>query len=149
METPQKCPECGAAWNAEESCETCFHQMLFWEAEHPDYGAEVHHLMVLCYYLQHPRLYSPAGLNEAQQLLKEFVDRGASPSEVHQRNQARVDSSQRNWKITGTAASHGSYDRAVAWTMTAADVVASGSKNYCDNVRAWAQLINETLKATQ
>ena len=59
MEASQKCPECGAAWKAEESCETYFHQMLFWEAEHPAYGAEVHHLLVLCYYLQHPSLYSP------------------------------------------------------------------------------------------
>jgi hypothetical protein len=148
MEAPQKCPECGAAWKSEETCESYFHQMLFWEAEFPQYS-EVHHLMVLCYYLQHPRLYSPAGLNEARQLLVEFVEQSASPAEVRKRNRACVDSSQRNWKITGTLASHGVYDHAVPWTMTAADVVAGGSKNYCDKVRAWAQLINETLKAAQ
>ncbi len=148
METPQKCPECGAAWNTEESCETYFHQMLFWEAEHPAYGAEVHHLLVLCYYLQHPRLYSPAGLNEARRLLVEFVKDGASPVEVRKRNRGRLDSSQRDWKTTGTAASHGSYNPPIQWTMTAADVVAGGSENYCDNVRAWAQSMHEALTAT-
>ena len=131
----------------DQTCETYFHQMLFWEVEFPAYGAEVHHLTVLCYYLQHPSLYSPAGLNEAQHLLAEFVERGASPIEVRQRNQARVDSSRRDWKIKGTTASHGAYDALVQWTMTAADVVAGGSENYCDNVRAWSKSISETLKA--
>jgi hypothetical protein len=100
----------------------------------------------LCYYLQHPSLYSPAGLNEARKLLKEFVVQGASPAEVRQRNRTRVDSGQRNWKITGTPASHGAYDHVVAWTITAADVVAGGSDRYCDEVRAWAQSIHGTLK---
>ncbi len=120
--------------------------MLFWEAENPGYGAEVHHLMVLCYHLQHPSLYSPDGLNEARRLLVEFVEQGASPVEVRQRNQARVDSSRRDWKIKATATSHGSYDRAIAWKMTAADVVAGGSENYCNNVRSWAYAVNEMLK---
>jgi hypothetical protein len=123
--------------------------MLFWEAEHPSYGAKVHHLMVLCYHLQHPSLYSPAGLQAARQLLVEFVEQGASPAKVRQRHRAQVDSSRRDWKIAGTPASHGSYDSPLQWTMMAADVVAGGSENYCDNVRAWARSINEMLKATQ
>ena len=84
--------------------------MLFWEAEYPAYG-EVHHLMVLCYYLQHPSLYSPAGLHEARRLLAEFVERGTAPFEVRQRNRDRVDSSKRDWKITGTPAAQGSYQQ--------------------------------------
>lgn len=146
MEALQKCSECGKVWTNEQTCEADFHQLLFWEAEFPAYGAEVHHLMVLCYYLQHPSLYSPAGLNEARQLLVKFVDHGASPSELRQRNRARVDSSWRNWKITGTPAAQGSYDPPIQWKMTAADVVVGGSGNYCDNVRAWARSINEVLK---
>jgi hypothetical protein len=39
----QKCPECGASWDDEATCQDHFHQMLFWENEYPDYGAEVHH----------------------------------------------------------------------------------------------------------
>jgi hypothetical protein len=148
METPATCPECGAAWKDGETCETYFHQMLFWEVEYPAYG-EVHHLTVLCYYLQHPSLYSPEGLNEARRLLVEFVEHGASPVEVRKRNRAQVDSRQRDWKITATATSHGSYDQVVAWQMTAADVVAGGADRYCDNVRRWAQLINQALKTVR
>jgi hypothetical protein len=146
MEALQRCPECGAAWEVGQTCKERFHQMLFWEAENPAYGAEVHHLMVLCYHLQHPGLYSPEGLSEARRLLVEFVEHGASPVEVRKRNRTRVDSRQRDWKITATATSHGSYDQVVAWQMTAADVVAGGADRYCDNVRRWAQLINEALK---
>jgi hypothetical protein len=135
-------------WTHGQTCETYFHHLLFWEAEHPDYGAEVHHLMVLCYHLQHPSLYSPDGLNEARRLLVEFVEHGASPVEVRKRNRGRVDSSQRKWTITGTADSCGSYVHPIQWTMTSADVVAGESENYCDNVRAWAQAMHAALKAT-
>jgi len=145
MEASQKCPECGTVWTNEQTCEGFFHQMLFWEAEYPVYG-EVHHLMVLCYYLQHPSLYSPAGLDEARQLLEEFVDRGASPAAVRQRNRDYVDSGKRVWKITGTPATQGSYPQPMRWTMMAADVVAGGSDKYCDNVRTWARSINGALK---
>ena len=145
MEAPQKCPECGATWPREQTCEGCFHQMLFWEAEYPAYG-EVHHLMVLCYYLQHPSLYSPAGLYEARQLLEEFVDRGASPAAVRQRNRDHMDSGKRDWKITGTPASQRAYPQPMHWTMTVIDVAAEGAENYCDNVRAWARSINEALQ---
>jgi hypothetical protein len=122
--------------------------MLYWEAEYPQYG-EVHHLTVLCYHLQHPSLYSPAGLREGRRLLVEFVEQGASPIEVRQRNWARVDSSQRDWKIKGTANSHGAYDPPISWAMTARDVVVGGADQYCDNVRAWARSVNEVLKAMQ
>jgi hypothetical protein len=149
METPATCPECGAAWDAGQSCETCFHQMLFWEAEYPADGAEVHHLMVLCYHLQHPSLYSPESLKEARRLLVEFIENDASPIEVRKHNRARVDSSRRNWKIKGTAVSHGSYAHAMVWKITAANVVADGAENYCNNVRAWAQSINAALKTMQ
>jgi hypothetical protein len=121
--------------------------MLFWEAENPADGAAVHHLMVLCFHLQHPCRYSPDGLSEARRLLAEFVERGASPGEVRQRNRSRVDSSRRKWKIAGTPVSHGSYDPPIRWTMTAADVVAGGAEHYCDNVRAWARSINTMLNA--
>jgi hypothetical protein len=122
--------------------------MLFWEAENPDYGV-AHHLTVLCYHLQHPSLYSPEGLNEAKRLLVEFLERGASPSEIRKRNRDRVDSNKCTWKIKGIATSRGSYDRPIQWTMTAADVAAGGAENYCDNVRRWAQSIHRALKTSE
>jgi Family of unknown function (DUF5946) len=105
--------------------------------------------MILCYHLQHPSLYSPAGLDEARQLLVEFAEYGASPAEVRQRNRARVDSSQRDWKITASATSHGSFDHPVVWHMTAVEVVTGGAECYCNNVRIWAKSISDALKATQ
>lgn len=118
--------------------------MLFWEAEFPPLG-EVHHLMVLCFHLQHPHLYSPQGLVYARQLLAEFVVNGTPPAEVRQRHRAQVNSRNRNWKITGTAVAFGAYDQPVNWTMTAVDVVADGPDNYCERVRAWAQSIQQVL----
>jgi hypothetical protein len=147
MEAIQKCPECGTAWSEGKTCQDHLHQTLFWEAENPSYG-EVHHLMVLCYHLQHPSLYSPEGLNEAKRLLVEFLEHGVTPDEARKRNRAQVDSSKRKWKIKGTATSHNSYDRPMQWTMTAADVIADGANRYCDNVRRWAQSIRQVLKAT-
>ena len=122
-----KCPECGTAWSDGKTCQDHFHQMLFWEAENPGYG-EVHHLMVLCYHLQHPSLYSPRGLSAARRLLVEFLEQGETPDEVRKRNCASVDSGKRKWKIKGTAASHGSYDLSVQWTMMAADVTAGARR---------------------
>jgi hypothetical protein len=141
------CPECSAIWPGEETCQDFFHQMLFWENENPAYGT-VHHLMVLSYYLQHPTLYSPEGLAEAKQLLVEFLERGATPAEVRSNNRARVDSSKRKWKIKGIAASFGSYEQPIRWSITAAEVVAAGSDRYCEQVRAWAGSILATLRAS-
>lgn len=140
MTATSRCPDCGAAHANGVTCQDDFHQMLFWEAEEPARG-EVHHLMVLCYHLQHPGLYSPAGLQHALGLLEDFVVRGQSPAEVRQRQRAKVASDQRTWKITARPGAHGAYDRPIAWTLTAADVVAGGADAYCDNVRSWAASI--------
>ena len=144
----QKCLECGAVWRERQTCQDYFHSMFFWEAENPDHGLEVHHLMVLCYHLQHPSLYSQEGLSAAQHLLAEFLERGVTPGEARKRNRAKVDSSRRKWKIKGTAAIHASYSPPIQWPMTAAEVIAGGMNDYCDNVRQWAQSIYATLKAT-
>ena len=145
---PQKCPECGAAWHDGKTCQADFHQMLAWEAENPGLG-EVHHLMVLCYHLQHPTLYSPAGLAEARQLLVEFVEHGRTPANIRRRNRTRLDSSRRDWNIKGIPGAHGSYDPPIEWTMTAADVIVGGPDSYCDNVRAWAQSLQAALRNTK
>jgi hypothetical protein len=145
MNVLQKCAACGAVWSGEKTCQDDFYQMLAWEAEYPAF-LEVHHLMVLCFHLQHPNLYSQEGLTYARQLLVEFVERGVSPREIRQRNHAQVNSRNRHWKIKGTPTSHGVYDRPILWTTTAADIVAGGTDGYCDRVRAWAQSIYETLK---
>jgi hypothetical protein len=120
--------------------------MLFWEMANP--GFDVHHLMVLCYNLQHPSLYSPEGLNGAKQLLVDFLERGLTPNMVRQRDRGKLDSGKRDFKITGTPASHGVYAHPVTWAMTTTDVITSGVIAYCDSVRAWARSVHEALKAS-
>lgn len=147
MEKITACPECGTVWQDEKTCQDHFHQMLYWEAEDPRIW-EVHHLMVLCYHLQHPSLYSPETLQYGIQLLHDFVEKGITPLEARQQNRTKVASNKRTWKITGTPESHGEYKRPVEWTMTAADVVSGGLSNYIDNMRAWARSIHEALKVS-
>ncbi len=137
------CPECGAAWPDGQTCVDAFHTLGFWEM---DGGLlDVHHLMVLCYHLQHPSLYSPEGLASAMRLLAEFVDGGVTPQAVRRRNAKSLDSGARRHKIKGTPASHGAYAHPVAWSMTVADVVAAGMDRYYDSIRAWARSVLESL----
>lgn len=144
-EVNEKCADCGAVLAEGQLCETYFHQMLFWENEEPTNG-RVHHLTVLCYHLQHPALYSPEGLAHARQLLESFVVKGELPGQVRQRTRRQVASDNRQWKITGTADSHGAYDSPIVWRMNAADVVAGGIDNYCENVEKWAAIIQGQLE---
>jgi hypothetical protein len=145
MQPAAGCPECGAPQD-EGTCLDRFHRMLAWESEDPALGV-VHHLMVLCYHLQHPSLYSPEGLRFARGLLKDFVEGGVSPQKARERHRTGLDSHNRNWSIKGTPAHHGSYDPPLRWPMTAADVIAGGKEGYCDLVRAWAQSAHETFQA--
>jgi hypothetical protein len=146
MESTRVCPECGAAWPDEQTCQDCFHQMLFWETERPADGAEVHHLMVLCYYLQHPSLYSPESLREAMRLLSDFLEGGVTPQQARGRGRSRLDSGSRQWKIKGTLDAHGSFPRPIQWEMTACDVIAGGQDGYCASVRRWAESILRGLR---
>jgi hypothetical protein len=145
MKSADLCAECGAAWADDKSCQDYFHQMLYWETENPGYG-EVHHLMVLCYYLQHPSLYSQEGLEKAKQLLFDFVEVGIGPQDARRRGQAQVNSQNRKWKIRATVNSKGVYKTAVPWSITAKDVVDRGMNNYCESVRNWADTTFRTLK---
>ena len=146
MNTDSVCPECGAALLEGTTCETYFHQMLFWEAEYPDLGV-VHHLMVLCYHLQHPSLYSPDGLVAGIELLDAFVRDGRSPAEVLRTSHEKVNSNTRKWKVTARPNSTGAYAHPVIWIMRGADVVGRDSDRYCDSVREWAQSVYESINA--
>lgn len=148
MESLHICPECGAVWQDDLTCQEYFYQMLFWEAENPSLG-EVHHLMVLCYHLQHPSLYSQEGLEYAKHLLSDFVEAGLSPQEIRRREGSKVASQNRKWKIKSTDKSQGSYPNEICWEMVAQDVVFAGKNNYCLSVRKWARATLEILKATE
>lgn len=143
----QHCPTCGAALPDGTTCENHFHQMLFWESENPALGI-VHHLMVLCYHLQHPHLYSVEGLAEGKRLLIAFVQDDISTEEIRRRNRGKLDSGSRSWKVTARPDSWGAYSHPVQWTMTAADVVAGGADGYVDSVRAWAKSVLDALQTS-
>lgn len=140
----ESCPECGALWTDNLTCRDAFHQMLYWENEDPARGA-VHHLMVLCYHLQHPSLYSAEGLAHARELLTDFVVRGLEPAAVRHRNRGRVASGNRAWAISARPGNHGAYEQPPGWTMTAIDVVAAGAEAYCESTRAWADSVHASL----
>jgi hypothetical protein len=140
------CAACGAAG---DDCESDFHQMLYWEAERPDYALEVHHFLVLCYHIQHPHLYSVEGLEYSLGLLRKFVAEGQDPQIVRKAMAESVDSGNRKFKITARPESIGKYARQPQWTMTAADVVAGGLDNYVPNTRKWAQSVYEAVEAAR
>lgn len=140
------CPECGATLADGGNCRDLFDQMLFWEADAPNSLGSVHYLTVICYHLQHPGLYSPEGLQAAIKLLVDFIENDVKPQTVVKHERARVDSSRRIWKIKGTPASPGVYPRPVHWSMTAADVIAGGRNNYCENVNLWARSVLKAIK---
>jgi hypothetical protein len=147
MESQPVCPHCGAEHTDVATCQDDFYQMLFWESEDPARGV-VHHLMVMCYHLQHPHLYSPDGLRHLLGLLVRFVANGASTQEVRRETRGEVDSGTRTWKVTARPGHEGAYAKAPAWTMRAADVVAGGAEAYVENVRVWAQSVYEALRAS-
>lgn len=138
------CDECGAPRTDGRTCQDYFQQMLFWENEDPARGV-VHHLMVLCYYLQHPSLYSAAGLAHGRKLLADFVVHGKSAEEVRRASRERVDSGNRQWSVTARPDDQGAYERPVAWRMTAADVVAGGPEVYVRNVRVWSESVMASI----
>jgi len=138
------CPECGADWSGGQTCTDHYHLMGFWELEKQLY--DVHHLMVLCYHLQHPSLYSPEGLRDAQELLVLFLEKGLTPQQVRKHIGQAVDSGTRPYKIKGTATSFGTYAHPIHWTMTAADVTGAGLDNYYARVRAWAVSVLKSLR---
>jgi len=148
METTNHCPECGAAWRDNLTCQDHFHQALSWESEYPDKTYAVHHLLVLCYYLQHPHLYSPQGLEGAKQLLAAFVEQQATPQDTRRRQRGVVDSGKRAWKIAGTPASHGAYAQPIHWPITVGDITAGDLDGYIARVQAWARSALEALKAS-
>lgn len=141
------CPECGAGWDDGVTCQDHFHQMLFWESERPEIGV-VHHLMVLCYHLQHPGLYAPAGLEHAKTLLVKFVEEGVSPQTLRARMRDQVDSGKRQFKIKAKGDLRGAYPQPIRWTLTAAEIVAAGSDQYVASVEAWARATLTDLRQT-
>ncbi len=122
--------------------------MLVWEVEMPPENNVAHHLMVLCYHLQHPSLYSAEALPGAVNLLVDFLVFGHTPSQVRKRIRGIVSSGKRKYKIVGTPGSHGVYAHPVTWTLRARDVVEGGLDHYIDSILAWARATYTALEGS-
>lgn len=141
------CPECGATLIAGKTCQDDFHELLFWENQYPQIG-KVHHLLVLCYHLQHPSLYSPEGLEYSLQLLVDFVENRLTTTAALQRGREQVRSDRRDWKITASPGSQGAYAHPIDWKVRAADITAAGPQEAIPNIQAWAMSILADLRTT-
>jgi hypothetical protein len=119
--------------------------MLFWEWEDP-IRWNVHHLMVLCFHLQHPYLYSPEMLTNGIGMLVDFIENGVTPQQMRQQIRASVDSSKRTHTLTARPGHAGAYAYPVVWRVTVADVVAAGADAYISSVQGWASSILAALR---
>lgn len=141
-----QCTECNTHWGQNQTCEQAFHTLGFWELDHNLY--EVHHLMVLSYYLQHPAVMSREWLDGAKKLLVNFLENDLTPQQARQQFGATVDSSKRDYNIRATESSQAHYNYPIQWQMTIQDVVEQGMENYYTSVGRWAQSILEALRTS-
>lgn len=131
------CPQCGAYFPSEETCEDRFNLSQVTELEQPAYYA-VHHLSVPCYMLQH-NAYSREGWIEVWKLLAKFVHEGWTPAMARRQSRVSADSGQRTWSFTKGAKLPGVEE--IIWSMTIADVRLDTAEAYCEDVRQWARQI--------
>lgn len=134
---PFTCPQCGAHYSTDETCEDRFHSDQLAEHEQPGYGT-VHHLSVPCYMLQH-NAYSRAGWLWARDLLFQFVYHGLTPETARRRNRINMDSGHRKFSITRGPKLPGIED--IGWKQTIGDVRLDSAEGCCADVLGWAKSI--------
>jgi hypothetical protein len=132
------CPKCGATFPTNEQCRDRFELCLSKDFVHSaSYGA-VHHLIVACYMLQHNE-YSREGWLDARAFVAQAIQHSVSPMVLRRQSRQRLDSGQRQWKIT-RGAKISEVDRTV-WTRTIADVRLDTSETYCADANGWASSV--------
>jgi hypothetical protein len=136
LRMPSCCPECGATYRTDETCEDRFSAGQGQEMMNPAYLA-VHHLSVPCFMLQHNR-YSQDGWIRVRQVLARFVS-GLTPQEALRAYRNAVASGNRMYSFTKGPKLAGV--ESIAWTRTIADVRLDTAEHYCADVWAWAERI--------
>ena len=131
------CPQCGAVFAGEETCQDRFNVGQLKEIEQPAYYA-VHHLSVPCYMLQH-NVYSRQGWIEVRTLLAHFVYDGWTPAMARRQFRVSADSGHRAFNFTKGAKLPGVED--ITWSYTIAEVRLDTAESYCADVRHWAESI--------
>jgi hypothetical protein len=138
------CPECGAVYQEETSCQEIYENFLVLEFTDPGYGA-VHFLTVACFMVQHGR-YSDAGMAWIEQKLRAHLEEGVPVEQIRWQASAEADQSKRGWKVTRSA------DDAplpkIAWSMTIADVAGNyrDAGEYQEKIRQWARVTRKEMR---
>jgi hypothetical protein len=130
---PYTCPQCGASYSADETCEDRFNASQAREFGDPAYFA-VHHLSVPCFLLQHNQ-YSRDGWISTRRLLASFLD-GRTPEEVRHQHRTAMDSGERTYSFTKGPKLAGV--DAISWTRTIAENRLDSAEHHCADVREWA-----------
>ena len=122
--------------------------MIAWDFADFSGVGQVHHLTVLCYYLQHPSHYSQEGLQHAIDILKKVIENNLSDKELYQLESDTFSSAERTWKVAGTENDHGKYSHNMHWMITVSSVVKDGIFRYPEHVREWAHAIHKDLQSS-
>lgn len=133
-----KCPECGADWTVDESCQTRFEQCMALEFENPAAFGAAHHLSVACYMMQH-NLYSRPAWLEAHRMLAQFIQGEITTEDYRKRQESKFDQSRRVWRVT--RGEKLAAFKTIVWSRTIADVHLTDPGQYCADVRLWAESV--------
>ncbi len=141
---PTTCPECGAALNNGNTCQSIFDSFLVLEFSDPAYGV-VHMLTVACFMIQHGR-YSDAALAWITQQLRANLEDGIPVSQIRRQAARETGQGARTWKVTRRP-EEPPLPR-IPWSMTIADVAAGAqdAHNYCELVKNWARTTLNEMK---
>lgn len=139
---PHTCPQCGATYPADETCEDRYYAGQAREMTDAQFGA-VHHLSIPCFMLQHNR-YSRDGWIGACQVLARFLS-GTTPAEARRQARQALASGNRTYSFTKGPKLPGV--ESIRWTRTIADVRLDTAEQYCADVRAWAEAVVRDAEA--
>jgi len=141
--SPQ-CPDCGAVFEEEDSCQSIFDSFLVLEFTDPAYG-EVHLLTVACFMIQHRR-YSDAALVWIEQTLRANLEDGVEAGQIRRQAARETGQGRRAWKIIRQPDARPLPP--IAWSMTIADVARGyqDAGSYRDLVKRWAAATLKEMK---
>jgi uncharacterized protein DUF5946 len=142
------CKVCGAILNKNLTCHDYLDLIAQWDFEDFLGAGRLHLLTVISYNLQHPAIYSREGLEFAKNTLKTILKSIDSSTKEQERALSKdLSSASREWKIMASQDSQAGYSKDIAWSMTAADVVANGPDGYTSRVKDWGLSVYNDLKS--
>lgn len=141
----EQCAACGAVLPEGSTCQSIFDELQLLEFTDPAYH-RVHFLSVACFMIQHG-LYSDEALVWMQEKMQIYLDRQLTNQQLRQLIGNETSSATRTWKVVRPK------DAAplpkIAWSMTIVDIIESAqdTEQYCQQVKQWARVILQQLKA--